>query len=360
MKLLLIGIACISTICSGFEVNEKLINRFTRDVYYRYYLIKRCQEPIYILATNAELWKHINFDNLPIDQIENIEIKNKILALQSSHTIEPFMELWHHMTTHRHLYDASFQKDFIKLLFMLYKSLEKPLHKSAESAPIPPPQSLERMLSIIDNNIDTICAAKPTGHRFIDYKQVTTDDIALNYYLVQRLEKAMYVLSKNQDLFASSSEKTGSETAACGVNINFSHERINYCLSQMILQKNIEPLFHMWQEFIRFRHAGDTHFLKEMLMMLFTVYKDLLLVKLNQESEQVITTEMGTILDLYEHIDELPLDEILHAIDMTTDKLMLLQNMDKKGKQTWGEQYPIIFHTLLALPLAYLIIKTCT
>jgi hypothetical protein len=366
MRLLLISTLCFGIPCYGFEINDKLINPFTREVYYRYYLIKRCEDPIQILTTHKKLWSMIDFDQLSTAQIEHVEIQDKIRAIQHSHAIEPFIELWHQMNTHRHIYDESFHKDFIKLIFVLYKSLEQPSHKNPDTIALDVStlSSLEKMLRVIDKKIDTIRANTKNkelpAYKFIDAKQVTTDDIALNYYLIQRLDKSLQILSTTKDAVLASLLNEPTDPALCIGDVNFSHERINYCLSQILIRKNIEPLLLMWQEFIRFRHTGDTHFLKEMLMMLFAVYKDLLLVKFNQESEQLITAEMSTILDLYEHIHELPLDEILHAIDLTTDKLLLLQSMDKKGKAQWGEQYPIVFHTLLALPIAYFLIKTCT
>ncbi len=370
MRLLLIVAVCISSSCYGFEFDEKLINPFTREVYYRYYLIKRCEEPTQLLHTNTAVWRHINFNKLSTDYIENAVIKEKIQAIKKSHTIDPFLDLWHQMNTHRHIDDPAFHKDFIKLLFMFYKSLEKPAHHKKDPLPdtealpfMPPLFSIEEMLGIIDKNIDSMHQhqkpKKTSGHRFFDHKQVTTDDIALNYYLIQRLDKAMRLLTMIRDPFPSTQRKNSVDFNNCDAGVNFSHERVNQCFNQILIKKNLEPLAHMWQELIRFRHAGDSHFLKEMLMMLFTVYKDLLLVKLSHESEQLITTEMSTILDLYEHIDELPLDEILHAIDLTTDKLMFLQNMEKKNKKEWIQEYPIVFHTLLALPIAYLIVKTC-
>ena len=359
MRLILIQALCISITCHGFELDEKNINSFTREVYYRYYLIKRCQEPVEILSSNTQLWNKINFDLISTDKLENTEVQHNVLALQKSRRVELFIELWHQMKSHRNLNDASFHKDFIKLLFMLYNALEKQPSSKANNHTA---TSVETMLSIIDKNIETIRPQKknkPIEHKFIDYKQVTTDDIALNYYLMQRLDKSVELLSTIQDPFPGSQQQNAINLNSCAPGGNFSHDRINNCFNQILAKKNLDPILHMWDDFAQFRHAGDAHFLKEMLMMLFGVYKDLLFAKLNDESEQVITSEMNTILDLYEHVNELPLDEILQAIDITTDKLILLQNMEKKGKAAWGQQYPVIFHTLLALPVAYFIIKAC-
>jgi len=363
MRLFLTAALCISTACYGFETDEKLISPFTYQVYYRYYLIKRCQEPVQLLKNNAHLWTLIEFEHLTPEELENDEIKNNIKTIKKDHLITSFMSLWHQMQTHRHITDPSFQKDFITLLFMLYKSLEKPPHKHTAHTHTPSNLSIEKMLSMIEKNIETmrphVKHKSPPEQSFFESNPVTTDDIALNHYLIHRLDKAMQLLSDIHDEAATSPATSSFEQAVCNLGISFSHERINSCANQMIARKNLEPVLQMWQEFIRFRHAGDAHFLKEMLMMLFAVYKDLLFVKLNSESEDVITNEMNTILDLYEHVDDLPLDEILHAIDLTTDKLLLLQSMDKKSKQGWEQRYPVLFHTLLALPIAYLMVKAC-
>jgi hypothetical protein len=359
MKLILIPVLCTSITCYGFEFEAKNINSFTREVYYRYYLIKRCEEPVEILSNNRQVWRNINFDLISPEKLENVEIKNKALELQKSHRVEEFTQLWQQINTHRNLSDESFHKDFIKLLFMLYNSLEKQPSPQA----ITRTNSVEKMLSIIDKSIETIRPQKKNKfhnkHKFIDYKQVTTDDIALNYYLMHRLSKSIELLATIKDPFPESAQQNSASANSCDTAGHFSHDRINTCFNQILAKKNLEPILQMWADFTQFRHAGDTHFLKEMLMMLFSVYKDLLFTKLSDESEQVITSEMSTILDLYEHVNELPLNEILQAIDITTDKLILLQNMEKKGKAAWGQRYPVVFHTLLALPVAYLIIKVC-
>lgn len=361
-KLITIALYLI-TPCYGIDTGfEQYINAFTRDVYYRYYIIQRCQEPVTLLKNNPNIWQEPNFDNLNLDILENEIVKEKAALIQKNHLVQPLLDLWHQIISHRHADDASFHKDFVKFLFMLYKSLDNtPKQKASLLASTS--QSIESMLNNIDNHIDKMCLHGAPRSRYdcvlSESHAVTTDDIALNYYLIQRLDKPIKLLCAMHDELKS----TGAEPldhAACNAGINFSHERIHYCLSEMAIRKNLEPFLHTWQEFRRFRHTGDEHFLKEMLMMLFAVYKDLLLVKLSKESEEFITSEMNTILDLYEHVNELPLDEILHAIDLTTDKLLLLQSMDKKAKQGWSQQYPLLFHTLLALPIAYLIVKTCS
>lgn len=371
MKFILISTVCIGISCYGFEIDEKIISSFTREIYYRYYLIKRCKDPIQILITNKDLWQHIQFDKLSTEYIQNTDIKKSIQSMRASHQIDPFIELWHQMNAHRHVNDPVFQKDFISLLFMLYTSLAVPSQQRNSHDPIyiqaTGSQSIEKMLSIIDKNLDNFHLPKtiqrPKTYKNIADQKVSTDDIALTYYLIQRLDKAIQVILATQKTIPSSlflsHQKATIDKVEFDAEISFSHERINHCFTQILIKKNLEPLLQIWEEFTCFRHAGDSHFLKEMLMMLFTVYKELLLIALNQESEQVITTEMNTILDLYEHVNELPLDEILSAIDLTTDKLILVQNMEKKGKKEWSiEKHPVLFHTLLALPIAYFLIKT--
>lgn len=362
MRTIIITALCVSISCYGAENRpEKCINPFTRDVYYRYYLIERCQEPVDLLKKNPAVWNAIGFDRFQLDILENHIVKEKAETIQKTHLIQPFLDLWYQITSHRHVDDASFHEDFVKLLFMLYKSLEQPPAQKA-TVQNPAVYSIEKMLSSIDKYTDKV---RPNGPKrnapdnaLSDAHPVTTDDIALNYYLIHRLDKPISLLSFAHHQLASS-KAVWLDNAMCNTGTHFSHERINYCFNQMAARKNLEPFLHTWQEFRQFRHAGDAHFLKEMLMMLFAVYKDLLLTMLTAESEEFITSEMDTILDLYEHVNELPLDDILHAIDLTTDKLLLLQNMEKKAKQGWEKQYPVLFHTLLALPIAYFLIKTC-
>lgn len=361
MRLLAFAVLCASVSCYSVDNTfEKYISSFTRDIYYRYYLIERCQEPVDLLKKNQIIWNSIQFDQLELDMLQHSIIKEHAIIIQKNRNIKPFLDLWYQISSHRHIDDISFHKDFVRLLFMLYKSLERPANQKTT---IPTnSSSIEKMLNSIDRHLDTLKTHRPKraapDYALSDTHPVSTDDIALNYYLIQRLYKPIKLLSATHDELASSNTGWFDHTI-CNIGINFSHERMNYCFNQMTMSKNLEPFLHAWQEFSRYRHAGDAHFLKEMLMMLFAVYKDLLLMKLSDDSEEFITTEMNTILDLYEHVNELPLDEILHAIDLTTDKLLLLQSMDKKAKEGWGEQYPIIFHTLLALPIAYFIIKTC-
>lgn len=361
MRYISLSILCILIVQSSysFDSQHAFITPFTHEVYYRYYLIKRCEEPVRFLIKDQRIWNTINFDLLTSCYFETTTFKNVIDNLKKTRDKKLFIQLWDQLKNHRHIENPLFEHDFITLIFHFYKSLHPILYEKKERfCFLDSSFSQEMMLTFLDESTDNFNKNSGTCARSLKpiENDVSVDDITFTYYLIQRLKKPLDTLFKIEKKY---SHPALQKKKIISIDIDdlekeicFSHERIKACCSLLFSTKNLRPLFQLWQEFSHFRYTGDNHFTQEMLMMVFTLYRDILLTELQEKPEHIILNETDTILEFSDHIHELSPETLLTAIELTSDKLILLNN-----NKTKDNKYTPLCHTLLALTLACIIVK---
>ena len=303
------------------------INAKTEAIYYRYYLIKRLEVAMHLLLEPA-VQANISVDQIVLDSCGHAAMYDVLEQMQEQKSIAPLDVAWQQFVSYQYIDDPSFNAAFIALMFSVYEQMVEKKDRAIGH--------VERMLA----DIDTI-THKLAGYKLIEHSQrdqhiteVKTDQIAQCFLVSKRLEKTMQVLlymhRRGGHTLHTKAQDTSFDLLMDELD-RFDHQRVREAIIIMCKSKSLAPLLHLCAEYRQYRFASDDTFLKEMLMHIFLVYKSLLFKQLSVTTEQVIMTEMQQILDVYEHIEQMPLDETLEAIDMATDKLVAIQHMQAKG-----------------------------
>ncbi|MEX0849745.1 MAG: hypothetical protein WD055_05940 [Candidatus Dependentiae bacterium] len=344
---------------TGLFPEQMVIQERTDHIYHRYYLIKRL-EPSLQLLHNDQVQKCVPFERLDATLFRLEAIQSAVECMSQKKTMMPLFDLWHMFCSYRYVDSLIFKNEFIELIYYICDLIE-PLHKKYRGG-----ICLEQKLCCIDQVTDTLRYGASRSHIMVhkDIDEVGTNLVARRFFIIKRLHKSMQFLAylhekKQYPLAKSDNIRSAEESVDLLDEIeHFSNDHMRDCIIQMCQKKSLDPLLRVCNEFKQYRFASDDSFLQEMLMNIFLVYKSLLFKNLSDHAEQVIMTEMSQVLEIYEHIDSLPLDETLQAIDMVTDKLIAIQALESKNdkKYLWAI-IPGILSTALGFGAYYYLTK---
>ncbi len=312
-------------IMSGERQNHLHITQRTDLIYQRFYLIKRLQYPMNMLLDyhiKPQLFNRMNFSFFSHSEVQSI-----VTELKHSLCLKPMHTLWQKFTSYQYLFDPLFTDEFIRLICSLY------LIQNTESIRLF--SSRDQQLYFLDTIIDLRSHQIPTPPvKVKPQMEATTNHIAQRYFVLKRLHKAMDFLAnvhiQDKSPFLKKITRTSRIDYTDDIRDDikqFNHDRIKNCLRSLCHEKNLKPFLLVCTECKQYRYATDDTFLQEMLMSMFLIYKSLLFKNLSESTEQMVLTEMNQVLEVYENLDRLSLDEILEAIDVATDTLITIQNM---------------------------------
>ena len=189
-----------------------------------------------------------------------------------------------------------------------------------------------------------------------------TEAVTLRLYHAYRLKKSFSFLRQvkcnNKADFFEANEKE-----CCCIfisNYNFKHPDIALCIKRMETHNNLVPLMSLADEFTKLKLLQNTTFQKEFMILIFTTYRNLIVNNALKYHSPLKKSTLETIAFLYENLENLPLEQILDAIDMLAEELPpLLEkyefNSDMKWKE-WLKKYwwvPPIFLAVFGLRIAY-------
>ena len=97
-------------------------------------------------------------------------------------------------------------------------------------------------------------------------------------------------------------------------------------------QGNPYALFKTCKEFQEFKSLNDDLFINDLLLMLFSAYKNLLTNKLSKRSEEKVLISLQTIRQLQNQLTPFETENMLHTIDILTKELELLIDEPLKTK----------------------------
>lgn len=317
MKYIYICIAL--NVYSMLLAGEIAVQARTASIYHRYYLIKRLKQSCMLLQ-QASVCQSIPFELLDATVFKSEDVRLATEAMKIEKNIEPLAALWDDFYSYQKIDDELFKHEFIELIYVIY-DLMYPIARRSN-------RSVEHTLLAIDCVVDT--------KRYSDFSMrtqpkdlsdVTTDLVAKRFYIIKRLQKSMHLLERlhEQSFSLFDDVKDRSSNALIQEIECFHHDRVRESIMQMCQTKNLEPLLRLCDEAKQYRFAQDESFLQEMLMNIFLVYKTILLRQGSHDASPVIVNEMNHVLEIYEHLSSMPLDQTLEAIDQVTDRLMAIQ-----------------------------------
>lgn len=356
IMLLLLGYSCLSIATAQptadregppYKYDQDSISPFSDTIYHRHYFINRVSEIVTLLTENDEITNSMNSALLAQNNFNNQEIQQAANEIMASKNLLPLQLLWQKCRQYRYI-DTDFENKFAFLILAICRCIEEIAEHitetSSEKGLLPANLSTDNLLDRIDRYasyfIHKRSTAPPKG-LFKKDKRTSTNDIAYNFYIAKRLNKAFAVLQYYDpeiDILTESSGKKSTDTL-----YSFSHDEIVSCMEDIQVTHNLQPMHELWKAYKRYRYTSDDLFLKEMLMNVFIVYKNLLLRSSDIES-QTLEQEINNILYLYENLHAFSTDEILDAIDFATNKFIELEAKNNQNTP-W---YQSIFQTIVS------------
>ncbi|HSC25308.1 MAG TPA: hypothetical protein VLB80_03790 [Candidatus Babeliales bacterium] len=115
---------------------------------------------------------------------------------------------------------------------------------------------------------------------------------------------------------------------------------IKACIKKMLLTGTVQPILILLYETIHYLHLQNNLVIHELFLLIFTVYKQILLYECEENPHQLKTLSLSTILEISETINQLPIAELLSAIDMLVTELPpFLEKYEFHSKITWREWF---------------------
>lgn len=317
--LLLLLFSCMHDI--EIMASTNTVRPQTTAIYYRYYLIKRLEEAFRVMSDSVFQQK-IPYHQLPPLAFGSKSVQIAADRIRSERSLEALFDAWKDFSMFQETYSKQYATDFIELIYILFD--------------IAKPSCIKRNFKHVENTLSLIDSlARPTCLPDLvvrkneqELSQVTTDHIASRFYILKRLKKSIYFLEhmhKNNYRFQESPLSRDHQYELINEIENFHHDRVRESVIQMCASKNLAPILDLCNEVQQYRFAQDDSFLQEMLMNIFLVYKTILFKKGSHSADYQVIHEMNYILELYEKLKSMPLDETLEAIDLVTDRLMMIQ-----------------------------------
>ena len=118
----------------------------------------------------------------------------------------------------------------------------------------------------------------------------------------------------------------------------FFHEKIISCITDMQKKSSLKPMVDLSREINLYSHQKDEIFIREFFLLLFIVHKQILLTAYKEKPHALKTINLETILEISEKINQLPIAEILNAINMLIVELPpFLEKYEFHSSITWKE-----------------------
>jgi hypothetical protein len=117
----------------------------------------------------------------------------------------------------------------------------------------------------------------------------------------------------------------------------FSDQRIIDCLQRMEQQASLTPLLQLSSSLYSYT-PQQTPFIKELALLLFIIYKQILLEEYKKSPEMLKASTINSIVEMSEKINQLPIGEILNTIDMLAKELPpFLEKYEFNSPLSWKQ-----------------------
>jgi hypothetical protein len=170
---------------------------------------------------------------------------------------------------------------------------------------------------------------------------INYDDVVTHFYYIKRLAKSAYCLSllhKQHYCYRPCNIIKQKECIHID-SISFFHHKIISCIDTMLLSGSLKALLLLLHDMKHYQYLQDQQFVHELFLLIFTVHKQILLHECDEDTAHSLKTiTLNTILEISEKINQLPIAEILNAIDMLVTELPpFLEKYEFHSKITWKD-----------------------
>ncbi len=371
-KVVLVSIMCTQAVVASSEL--------VTAIEQRYYMIMRLEKPVATLVAAYQKKTPLHLPKNSANLFRNPLIKRTFATMEHTQSTMPFYKLWSCFLAYRFVEDKQFIKEILTAILLLYKDLIlslrtesdpvvrmidaqlrsctqddqsidiMPLLETSQTAcrqyrslcPTVDCHELNAVLSSqhiiqpfpyalsshsLEENVGTV-------HHLLSQEEMDTiaTDNTMRLYYIQRLLKAMYILSGQK--------RTINFTFDATIIDKLASPAIRACLSELVKQQTVAPLFDLWSQFTAYDFINDTHTVREYVLILCLAYRQILdMYALEKKS-----VDPKDILLVYETIANLPVAELLDLLDDVVEQYdtlaqeYALKDSSLSWKQ-WFEKY---------------------
>lgn len=314
-----------------------------------------------IQSAHRHPFRALRSETFDISLFHDKRIIRSLKRIEELRNLKPLFMIWDDFIAYKSLEDDIFIEDFSKEIFVVTRKVLSSLnahtqndHISLHEISDTTPNKTEQLLDAIDQITDVLQQVVPEKSQTrtlfhhqappIDLKsEVTTDEIALRFYYIQRLQRAIDLLNQapNNHLFHS---------------IDYHGELkspvITAILRSMQETGSANPMMHQWDDMKEYKFIDNIKFVKEFVSIVLIALR------------HIYTNPNGSLFG-ETNIENMNVDQILHAIDIITDQVSSSSQAYSNGYtgtfQEWIQQYwwtiPLTIG-IIAIRLAYYYYQT--
>lgn len=179
----------------------------------------------------------------------------------------------------------------------------------------------------------------PLYHKPQQDLQLYNDIIIFGYYTKRLSESAYYLLQLHNQQYHYQPCNVIEQTDFIQVDsLLFFHHKIKSCLSKMIKTQSLQPILILFEEIKYYPYTNDDFFIHELSLLMFTIHKQIIYSKCEKDPYILKEITLDTIIAISSKINELPIAEILNAIDMLVKELPpFLEKYEFNSTISWKE-----------------------
>lgn len=308
--LLVLAVNTLTAHETGERHDHVTITQFCEKYHQRSYFIMRLEQIIELIKKFESKPFTFQFNRT---QYTNPLILQCIDEIEKNNSIQPFFKLWKDTRRFKYLEDESFALSVTKLLFTIQHAIYTQ-KKGSE------------MRDGFDIELHLGCSS---------YTEATT----FRKYHSKRLAET-YAFLKNIRCTEQSLFEEKHEGCDCTfiTHYAFTSSAIVDCIKKMEEEKTLRPLLQLHKEFTSYKLIQNELFVREFTTLTFIVARNIFINNIQMMPTAQQKRAKSQVTHIYENLDNLPIEEILDAIDLLNDELPeILEQYEFNSDMTWKE-----------------------
>jgi hypothetical protein len=312
----------------NFSISELIKNEysvsaltFTNLIFHRYYYIKRLEGVVKILLK-------FTTQNSPKT------------AAKTSLLLKPLPMVWEDFIAYKEVCDPHLIDDFTKEIFMLSQTvLHNPLNESYTSM-------LQSLLSKKNSDLSK-SLFKEQAILLNDFKPfIEVDKVISRFYFIKRLEPIMAKIStlNIHSLLHLGCTDVPSENDPCLQHLTIQKEPIITMIRHIYKTNHFGPLFSFWNGISRYKYIQDEEICSEFARFIIHLIHSTATHQAPTRCKEIFIEGKG-LLPL-DHLNEMPLEDILNLLDILVEELPVFLKENEIGTDTnwkeWIKKYWLI------------------
>lgn len=168
------------------------------------------------------------------------------------------------------------------------------------------------------------------------------DNLVTNFYYIKCLTVSTYLLSRLDQHCYHFCPCNICEHNNC-IQIDeaiFSHRIICNCIKKMIQTNSLQPFIILLEKAKKYHSTHNNRFFREIFILIFIIHKQILFKECEKDPHTIKKSTLETIMMINNIINQLPIAEILAAIDMLVTELPpFFEKYELNSKISWKKWF---------------------